>query len=82
MDDLPGKGGKINLWIYTWLKVTFQQFRRGQNTLEKEVTLPTLDFYALLMRPATRSRGDGGVIHRLDLLPLSPPAIRGDCLVD
>ena len=44
--------------------------------------LPTLEFYALFVSPATRSEGNGEVVHRLDLLPLGSPAIRDDCFVN
>lgn len=80
MDNLSGKGGKVDLWIYAW-----SQSRPNDvdavNVREKVAMLPTLGFYALFMRSATR-RKDGGVVRGLDFLPFGPPAVWDDGLVD
>lgn len=64
------------------VRVASQLSGHGQNAREKEATLQTLEFYALLMRPATGSRRYGGFIRGVDLFPFGPSAVWDDCLVD
>lgn len=58
-----------------------QMMSTRPNVQGKEAGLPIVGFCTPFMRFASQRR-DGWVVHRLDLLPLGPPAVRDDCLVD
>ena len=80
MHDLSRQGGEVDLWVYASLQSRPNDVNAVLRTREGGMVANCWVLHALFMRPASQTGGER-VVHRLDLLPFGPPAVRDDGLV-